>query len=158
MKEWFLGLETRERRILVIGSIVAIISLLYGGVIAPLFSAVETRQNSVRQQTELLAWIQSNAGRKRTDGEGPGPVGDPVTVLSRQARSAGLQSYLERSRPTGDGAGVRAEFRNAPFDDLMRLLGRLESTESLRVVDATVLPGDNPGTGTVRVTLLRAGS
>ncbi len=158
MKEWFLGLELRERRILVIGSIIAVISILYGAVIDPLFTAVDARQKSVREQTQLLEWIQANASRaqSRDPGGQPGAPGNPVSVLSRQVRSAGLQSYLTQSRPNGTN-GVRAEFRDAPFDDLMQLLGRLESTASLRVVDASVMPGDIPGTGNVRVTLVRAG-
>ncbi|MEO0423706.1 MAG: type II secretion system protein GspM [Pseudomonadota bacterium] len=158
MKEWFEGLETRERWVLVIGSIIAVISILYGGIISPLYGAVDKHQASVREHTQLLQWIQANQGRATTRGNGGGGGGgSAVTELSRQVRSAGLQPYLEQSRPNGNN-GVRAEFRNAPFDELMKLLGNLESGASLRVVDAAVQPGDIPGTGNFRVTLARAGS
>ncbi|MEM9384967.1 MAG: type II secretion system protein GspM [Pseudomonadota bacterium] len=157
MKEWFEGLEARERWVLVIGSIIAVISILFGGIISPLFGAVDKHQASVREQTRLLQWIQANQGRA-VSRPGDGPVnGSAVTELSRQVRSAGLQAYLEQSRPNGNN-GVRAEFREAPFDELIKLLGNLESSASLRVVDAAVQPGDVPGTGNFRITLARAGS
>lgn len=158
MKEWFDGLETRERWVLLIGSLIAVVSILYGGIISPLYGAVDKHQASVREQAQLLQWIQANQGRAAAGPDrGAAGGGSAVTELSRQVRSAGLQAYLEQSRPNGNN-GVRAEFRNAPFDELMKLLGNLESTASLRVVDAAVQPGDVAGTGNFRVTLARAGS
>lgn len=160
MKEWFLGLEQRERRVLVAGAIIAVLSILYGGIIAPLYGSVAQRRENVRDHRELLDWMERTAARVPASGAraaGNANTGNPVTDFTRQTRAAGLQPYLRQTRPNG-GDGLRAEFREVPFDDLVRLLATLESTTGMRVVDASVSPGELPGTGNVRLTLARVGA
>lgn len=152
-----MSLEPRERRVLVAGAVIVLVTLLFGGVLNPLYARVAELETSVREDTDLLAWMQRTAARVQSSrGAASVATGNPVTDFTRQARAAGLQRYLQQTRPDGS-TGVRAEFRNAPFDQLIELLGALEANTGMQVVEASVVPGDVAGTGDVRLTLARAG-
>jgi type II secretory pathway component PulM len=159
MKEWFLGLEPRERRILVTGAVVAVLAMLYGAVIDPLYSAVAQRRESVRQNSALLRWMQQTAATATPAGVSTGtqrPAGGSLVVeFSRQTDRAGLGPYVKETRPNGTN-GVRVRFEEVPFDRLMQLMSQLESASDLRVVSASVERGKVPGTINTRLTLTRS--
>jgi general secretion pathway protein M len=153
MKEWFFGLETRERRILVIGGVLAVVGLLYGLVVDPLYAAVAERRASVRENTALLRWMRQTAAAAPAPGERAGVAvsnGNFVVEFNRRASRAGLAPYLRETRPSNNG--VRARFEKVPFDRLVLLIGQLESGTGLRVVNASVERGDAPGTIDARLT------
>jgi general secretion pathway protein M len=156
MNEWFLGLEARERRILVIGGIIAVLSLLYGVVIDPLYSAVEARRDAVRENTALLRWMRQTAASAPTpsaqSGQSTQRSGGYVVEFNRQVSRAGLGGYIRETRPNGTN-GVRARFENVPFDQLVQLIGTLDATTGLRVVNASVERGELTGTISARLTL-----
>ena len=60
MNQWWAGLNQRERRIVVLGSIAVLLTLLYLLVVEPVITHMRDLDASVREQTELLLWMQSS--------------------------------------------------------------------------------------------------
>lgn len=155
MKEWFLGLEPRERRILVIGAVFVLLAGVYGGIVDPLYSAVAERRDSVRENAALLRWMRQTAAAAPDPAEraaAPRQPGNYVVEFNRRASGAGLAAYLRETRPNGR-SGVRARFESVPFDQLVLLLGQLHRNSGLRVVNASVERGEASGTIDARLTL-----
>ncbi|HHO69319.1 MAG TPA: type II secretion system protein M, partial [Gammaproteobacteria bacterium] len=63
MKDWFLGLEPRERRLVTAGGVVLALLLVYLVVWEPLAARYRQLQDSVAQQRETLAWMQQAAAQ-----------------------------------------------------------------------------------------------
>jgi len=57
MKEFFANLNTRDRRLLIIGCIIVTILFLYGVIWAPLSNKVARLQVTVAEQKQLESWM-----------------------------------------------------------------------------------------------------
>jgi general secretion pathway protein M len=146
LRQWYLGLKERERRIVTIGAAALAVLLLGGGVLLPLESAVSSAVSRRDSKLEDLAWMQAHAPEVRAAGAVlPRNTGEPPVVLvDRVGHEAGLADSLRGTQPSG-ATGVRVQLEAAPFDTLVIWLATLEqryglSTESI-TVDRTARPG-----------------
>ncbi len=141
MKDWFNGLEANERRMLIIGSGLLLVMLLYISIWEPLTSKAETLRVSTTEQTALLTWMRSTAqevkqlrGRSSQQAK-PASGQSLLTLVDRTAKSGRLGTALKRVQPDGDArVGVWLEAAN--FDDLVRWLATLETRHSVHVVSS----------------------
>ena len=80
-----------------------------------------------------------------------------VVIVDNSLRQRGLTNSLQRSQPTPSGTGIRVEFENAAFDDLMLWLGDLHRGYGLELESGSfsVASGDIPGRVNSSVTLQR---
>jgi general secretion pathway protein M len=146
LRQWYLGLKERERRIVAIGAAVLAVLILVGGVLLPLESAVSSAVSRRDSKREDLAWMQAHAPEVRAAAALlPRNTGEPAVVLvDRIGHEAGLADSLRGTQPSGTD-GVRVQLEAAPFDLLVTWLATLEqryglSTESI-TVDRTARPG-----------------
>ncbi|HEV7717054.1 MAG TPA: type II secretion system protein M [Steroidobacteraceae bacterium] len=141
------NLNDRERRMVTIGGVVAIVLLLVG-VVFPLDHSVTLAQNRIGQKQADLQWMQGVTSELVS--AGPVSAQQPVTqesllvVVDRAAREAGLGSSLTNSEPSGAG-GLRVRLEKAPFDILIGWLARLSDQNGIRVESATVDNAGAPG-------------
>ena len=63
MREYWAGLQARERLILIIGGIVATMLLIYALIINPMQHELARLSKSVGEQREVLAWMQRAAAQ-----------------------------------------------------------------------------------------------
>ena len=61
MKDWFMGLEARERQLVGGGAAVLLLLLLYVMIWEPLASEYRSLRDSVAQQKQNLVWMQQAA-------------------------------------------------------------------------------------------------
>ena len=80
-----------------------------------------------------------------------------VVIVDNTLRQRGLHGSLQRSQPTTSGDGIRVEFENAAFDDLMLWLGDINRQYGLQVAagNFSVAPGESPGRVNSTLTLER---
>lgn len=137
-------LNERERRMVMIGGIAAVV-LLVLGVILPLENSVAKAQQRIEQKQTDLAWMR-NVGPELASA---GPVAASPTspdsllvVVDRAARESGLGSSLTSSEPQGQGK-LRVRLEKAQFDILVGWVARLSDQHGIGVESATV---DNAGT------------
>lgn len=140
------NLSERERRMVTIGGIIAVLLLLVA-VILPLDRSVAKAHQRVEQKQQDLAWMRRVAPQLAAAGPA---VDHPVTqdsllvVVDRAAREAGLAKSLTSSEPSGAG-GLRVRLDKAPFDTLVGWLGRLADRHGVRVESATIDNATEPG-------------
>jgi general secretion pathway protein M len=81
----------------------------------------------------------------------------PIIIVDQTLQSHGLDRYRQRSQPTTSN-GVRVEFENVAFDELVLWLGDLSAQYAMHVQVASFATGSRvtPGRINATVTLERA--
>ena len=157
MRDWFDSLETREQRFVAVGAVVVVIAVLYGAIWAP----IDKRHTELR--ADVYAWQQSLVDLKRlrpqlanTGGSTPTPVSGqqqtPLIIVDQTLRSRSLERYRTRSQPVSSN-GIRVEFENVAFDDLVLWLGDMSGQYGLHVQAGTFSGGSRVAPGRINATL-----
>lgn len=141
MKDWYLGLEPRERLVVAGGAVVVALLLVWGLVLSPIYGASAATAQRVDEKRATLAFLRNAAaelaGAPALAAAGPDMSGQSlVVVVDRSARSAGLGAALTRNQPVGED-GIRVRLDNAAFNALATWLGTLNSSAGLAIETGT---------------------
>ena len=157
MNDWFESLEMRERLFVVVGAVIVAVALIYGLVWAPLDqkhtllkSDVENWQRSLTELQPLR--LAQPAGNQARPGENSGSQMSPIIIVDQTLRSRGLERYRQRSQPTASN-GIRVEFENVAFDELVLWLGDLSDQYEMHVQAGSFGKTSQVGPGRVNATL-----
>ena len=160
MRDWFESLQVREQMFVAAGAAIVVVAVLWGLVWAPL----DARHDSLRQSVD--GWQRSLEELRplRAAAERAGPAQlpaqaaggqAPIVIVDQTLNARGLSASLKRSQPTPNG--IRVEFENVAFDDLVLWLGDLSAGHGLEVQAASlsVAARNAPGRINASVTLER---
>lgn len=157
MKDWFHSLESREKLFVGIGISIVVISLIYGFVWAPLdrnhasvAASVDNWQRSLAELAPLKGMAQAGGSASRPSSGANQQA--PIIVVDQTLRSRGLEQFRRRSQPTSSN-GIRVEFENVAFDDLVMWLGDLSDQYSMHVQAGSLSKGSQSGPGRINATL-----
>lgn len=157
MKDWFDSLESREKLFVGLGVLIVVISLVYGFIWAPLdrnhasvAASVDDWQRSLAELAPLKAMAQAGGNTPRTTSGANQQA--PIIVVDQTLRSRGLEQFRRRSQPTSSN-GIRVEFENVAFDDLVMWLGDLSDEYSMHVQAGSLSKGSQSGPGRINATL-----
>lgn len=150
LKDWFAGLNARERVIVACGAVLVLLTAIYMLALGPFYHAVSVRAERVERKEADLAWMRSVAsevqvlGANRPMSSG-GPSNESLVVLvDRTAREAGLGTALTGQTPNGQ-TGIRVRMEGAAFDIVMTWLGNLQLNQAISIesaqFDRTATPG-----------------
>ena len=156
MRQWFDALEEREKLFVGSGAIVVAIAILWGLVWAPLDKShqqlrldVADWQRSLNDLKGLQAAAQNGAGTSAS--LAVSTTQTPVVVVDQTLRARGLNSSLKRRQPTPNG--IRVEFENVAFDDLVLWLGDLSNLYAMEVQAGSLAVASRAGPGRINATL-----
>jgi len=162
VNEWFNSLDSRERQFVSIGVVVAVIALAYGLGWAPLDKKHTALKTDVATWERSLADLRplrvmaASGGEVRARPTG-GVQQSPIIIVDQTLRSRGLDRYRKRSQPTSSN-GIRVEFENVSFDELVLWLGDLSGQHAMLVQAGSFSVGSqvSPGRINASLTLERA--
>lgn len=160
MKEWWLGLQSRERKTLIMGGVVLLISVVYFGMWEPFQTKLARLEQAVEKNRALLGWMERSAAQvealRRVNRPAAGKrVSDGRSLLAlvdQTAKRSRLGAALKRVEPEGKAA-VRVWLEQAPFDDMMRWLSQLEQRNGIVIKSITIDRQDTPGRVNARIRL-----
>jgi general secretion pathway protein M len=140
----YAALSERERRMLLLGALAAVLIIVFG-IVLPLDRSVSKTQQRLQQKRADLVWMQSVAPELSGLAPPPQSTGESLLlIVDRSARESGLASSLAGSEPGGAGSlSIRLE--KAPFDTLIAWLARLSQQNGVTVESATVEKAGTPG-------------
>ena len=141
MRGWFESLEQREQLFVAGGSIVGVVLLLYALIWLPLDKHHRSVAENVVTWQRSLAELRPLKGMQLPPGNSgvsaPAGAGQtPVVIVDQTLRARGLDRSLQRSQPT-TSSGIRVEFENVAFDDLVLWLGDLSSEYAMEVTSGS---------------------
>ena len=147
MRDWFDSLQARERLFVITAAVFIVFAILYLGVWTPLDRGQKSLSLSVDNWKTALAELRPLTNQLQ--GTGSGQLSDSnqslVVIIDNTLRERGLYNALQRSQPT-TGDGIRVEFENVAFDDLVLWLGDLSRTYGLQVQSGSFSnPRDSEG-------------
>lgn len=159
LQQWFDGLQSRERLLVMLGGAVLVLLILYLMIWDPMFTRYHTLKKTVAEQQETLAWMQKAAGQIKalqgtaSTGSAQGLGGRSLlSVVDQSARSGGLGSSIKRIEPDGK-KGVKVWLEGAGFDQMIVWLGNLTRQYQIETSMVTIEPqGD--GRVNARIALL----
>jgi general secretion pathway protein M len=161
MRSWFDALDERERVFVLAAAVFVVFGAFWLGVWKPLDSGQKSTAARVDTWRISLAELQPLKGQIQASGAGQ-PIQAAqeqslVVIVDNTLRQRGLYNALQRSQPTPAGNGIRVEFENAAFDDLMLWLGDINRQYGLLVQAGSfsVASGENPGRVNSTLTLER---
>ena len=157
MNDWFESLQTREKLFVGAGALIVAIAVVYGFVWAPLDKSHESMVASVNDWQRSLAELAPLKGLAQSGGVKSGANSGtsqqaPIIVVDQTLRSRGLEQFRRRSQPTSSN-GIRVEFENVAFDDLVLWLGDLSEQHAMHVQAGSLSKGSGSGPGRINATL-----
>lgn len=135
MRAWFEALERRERLFVLTAVVAVLLAILYLGIWSPIDKSQANMRTSVQTWAAALAEIRPlQAQLQSASINAAQSSGDEslVVIIDNSLRQRGLYSALQRSQPTAQN-GIRVEFENASFDDLVLWLGDLAASHGLQL-------------------------
>ena len=154
MKTWWLGLNSREQRL--IGSLgaVVIVFILYSVIWQPLTNNIANTEKKVKRQQELLVWVKQEVSRFKASGQhntNAKATGSLASIVNNAASRSGIA--ITRIQPQGEDLQVWID--NIAFNTLLEWLAQLSQQQGLAIknidLDATEVNGE------VRVRRLQLG-
>lgn len=156
---YFNQLQPRERAMLIVAGVVVSLMVLYLAIWEPFMGRNERLANSVREQAALVQWMEQSAAEAKSlrgsQRPGVGRGAESVLgIIDRTAKSGKLGEAMKRVDPDGTDR-VRVWLDQAPFDDMVVWLERIERDYKLTVDTAVI---DSVGPGRVSARLVIEGS
>jgi general secretion pathway protein M len=157
MKEWFFGLEPRERLFVGVGAVAVVIAIIWGLLLSPLYGASAATASRIEAKRGTLAFLRGAAaelaGAANVPDARPDLAGQSlVVIIDRSARQAGLGAALTNNQPIGED-GIRVRLENAPFDSVARWLGAVDASSGLAIESASFDRAPDPGRVNASLTL-----
>jgi len=156
MKDWFESLEKRERIFVSGGVAVVAVSLLYALIWIPLDKSHNNLNGSVAAWDRSLAQLRPLRGMQPVAASSlVAPVNaqqTPVVIVDLTLRARGLDRSLQRSQPTTSN-GIRVEFENVAFDELVIWLGDLSTQYAMDVTSGSFSTANRTEVGRINATL-----
>ena len=156
MRSWFESLEQRERQFVSAGAALVFVALIYALVWLPLDRGQRTMTASIAIWQRSLAELQP-LSRLQSGGQITGQAAransqqTAVVIVDQTLRARGLNNSLKRSQPTTSN-GIRVEFENIAFDELVQWLGDLSKQYGMHVTTGSMSATSQAGPGRINAT------
>ena len=156
MRNWLDSLATRERLFVMAGAAAVVVALLYAFVWTPLDNGHRALRASVTDWERSLADLRPlrgmqpaapSSGQRNAAGQQT-----PVVIVDQTLRARGLDRALRRSQPTTSN-GIRVEFENVAFDDLVLWLDDLGTQYAMQVASGSLSTSSQAAPGRINATL-----
>jgi general secretion pathway protein M len=161
IRNWYHGLQQRERQLVLAASVVVITTLLYLVIWEPIHKGLGEQTEKHQTQVDILEWMQTASTEVRAlkaTGAAKRRISStqPVTlVVEQSAATAGLKPYVRKLESTSD-KGARITIDEASFDQILLWLNTLQVQHGISVSSANFDRVDKPGAVNVRMTLSRS--
>jgi general secretion pathway protein M len=141
MKDWYFGLESRERLFVSIGAVAVVVFMIWALLLNPLYGASTATERRLESKRNTLVFLRSAAAELAGAADMPAARPDLagqslVVIVDRSAREAGLGTALTRNQPVGDD-GIRVRLDDASFESLARWLAALNARSGLSIESAS---------------------
>lgn len=157
MKAWFESLQQREQLLVSVAAIVIVICGFYVFVYEPIIDGHAEADRRVASKLRMIAdadRVLAERGGQSVTTVASGAPDSLTLVIANTANTNGLGSAYRSSSPTAND-GIRVNFENAAFDDLVRWLGVLANAHGLTVDSARITDRRESGRVDASFTLQR---
>lgn len=153
IKKRFEQLNDREKKLVMLFSILFICLMFYSLILAPLNTSIQKNSASIKQQTELLNWVKENrqkVAQLKASANNAGKFnGSLPQAINATARTAKIE--IARMQPQGDELQIWVD--SAAFSDVLGWLNTLEN-RGIRIIDVDLVETNESGKVKIRRLLI----
>lgn len=160
MKTWYNSLTFRERNIVFLGSILAVLILTWMLIINPIYSKHSKLQQTISSQNDTLELMQGQSAQVKrlqqlnSTSTSPTIAGNPQQLVEKALQTWRLKSALQRMQSQGSNA-VRLTLKDADANRFMRFLHELENKYGLGIENLSMTADKELGQADIRLTVKR---
>lgn len=161
MKDWLQSLDPREQVFVITAALFVVFAIAWFAVWKPLDTGQKSAALRVEDWKTSIAALRPMKSQLQAQGSSQavatGQNQSIVVIIDNTLRQRGLYDSLQRSQPTPGSDGIRVEFENAAFDDLILWLGDVNRQYGLHVQSSSfsAVSGANQGRVNATMTLER---
>jgi general secretion pathway protein M len=148
-------LQPRERMIVVIGAIAAVLALIYVALWRPVTHARSANADRLAQAREVALQLERASGVVSHSNPSAGGGGSLLSTVDEASKSGELGKPLTRLSPDGESQ-VRAWAEEVSFDALVRWMNLLQTRYGIRIDSVDVEQQPTAGVVNARLTLTRS--
>ena len=157
MRDWFEALEAREQLFVGVGAAAVVLALIYLLAWLPLDKKHDELKVDIDSWQRSLVALRPLGVHAQSGESSPAATAGrrqqaPIIIVDQTLRSRGLDRYRRRSQPTTSN-GIRVEFENVAFDELVLWLGDLSDDYAMHVQAGSFTPGAQAPAGRINATL-----
>lgn len=156
MRDWWDNLESREQVFVLAGGLVVVVAILYAFVWLPFDKNHQQLATNVSNWERSLAELRPLRGAVASSSRASGVLASsnqaPIIIVDQTLRSRGLEQFRRRSQPTTSN-GIRVEFENVAFDELVLWLGDLSDQHAMHVQAGSLSIASQGGPGRINASL-----
>lgn len=151
------NLAEREKLIVMTGSAIFIVIILYVLLIQPFFTTLDDLQDQVESKRELISWLQPAAQKlQEFSNKGYHPT-QPITgnlsdKINTTLQAHQLTHYVTQITSINDHQ-VKIVFHTVPFDAAMDWLTALWLSTGTQIKTATIIPLKTTGLASIELIL-----
>jgi len=126
------SLSLRDQRILVLGSFIAIVILVYAFIWSPLQKNLKQLRPQVISQSEDLAWMQQQAGKIRQLNQS-GQIQKTqntlplLTIVDQTAKALKIRDVIKQIQPGKESGTAKIWFEKVIFEDWLKWLDKISA-------------------------------
>jgi general secretion pathway protein M len=160
MKDWFDNLDTREKRILIVGAVVLLVALMYLLAWEPFIKKSASLEKSNQENEMLLTWMEQSADEAKelqAKLKANGPAGSTkgqslLGIIDKTAKSGNLGKSVKRVQPDGQ-TKAHVWLENANFNDVIKWLESLQHKQGIHIVTSVIEKQEEAGLVNARLVL-----
>lgn len=131
---WWNSISQREQRLVLGGSIVLLLGVLYWGVISPLDQRSENAKARIQSEQQLLVWVKNSANAivslRGANGSSASPSTQPLNQVVSSS-TARFKVELIRMQPRGES--LQVWIQPIPFNQLVNWLAYIQAQQGIDV-------------------------
>ena len=160
MKNWWLGLNLREKQIFSIGIILVLVFLIYEIIFAPLSNAVDVLRHKIHSNQILLKWMQDSDQRIKALEKTHQPITSDTSMSLLSVVQNGIndspiaQNVLQLQQAENDS--VQLQLKKVSFDTFIQWLTQLCQQNQLLITQMSITPLDGAGSVDTELKLSRS--
>lgn len=158
LKEWWASLTLRDKRIILIGGILASSAIIYLWIWLPVLEKVESQRKRIEADATLLVWMQAaDKEIKKLESRGTKKTAalSPVSFLSyvqTKIKEVDLSQSLTQLRQVSNET-IAMRFQKVDFDQAIRLLIAIVKEQNVSIVQLSAVAEKISGTATIDVVI-----
>lgn len=163
LKQYWLGLQARERLVLGWGGVAVALILFYIAIWRPWHIAIDAMQESVQSQRQNLTWMRQQAEQIKSAGganlkrQVKGEDQSLLSVIEQTAKQAKVRSAIQQMVPDRKKNEVRVVLDGANFNQWVRWIDELFKQYGVDIKQVTAeRDEDKPNVAEIRLTFVRA--
>lgn len=160
MKDWFLGLQPKERLLCVVGGFLVFIVLIWLLLLLPFSNKVNALETSVSNKKKELLWMNrvDNEIRELKRGQTSQPANTKISLINAVETSStrgGFRDAVKRISPQSNKS-LSVELADVDFDNFIQWIGQLQQRYAILTTQITVNESKETGKINAKLILSRA--